>query len=319
MPVIDRQGREVAFGAGIILLLVGIGLAIFFLEPFIESLRHQDELIAVLPEAPKLARGADVWVAGKHVGTVTQVAFMPFHGDSTARIAVHIRFPHEVHYLIRRDSHIRITSARLIGEPVIDISPGSPSSPLIPHGDTLYMDSQIATLASLDEKALIIAAAMDSALTGVKKMAGPLRTRMASLAPVMHNMSAAQTQLAAIMEALQNGPAMQMMASGRFSRSMASLQKTASQLGPAFAQAQANMKTVTGGTGGAGSSMQQMQANAERLSAAIDQMQKLMQEQNGTMYRMSADSALLKTLHTTKAQLDSLIMEARKHPLKFVM
>jgi hypothetical protein len=34
---------------------------------------------------------------------------------------------------------------------------------------------------------------------------------------------------------------------------------------------------------------------------------------------MTADSALLKTLQQARAQLDSLIIEAKKNPLKFVM
>jgi hypothetical protein len=76
---------------------------------------------------------------------------------------------------------------------------------------------------------------------------------------------------------------------------------------------------MTSAQGSIGPSLQRMQANAERLSLAIDHLQTLMKENNGTMYRMSADSALLKTLHGVKAQLDSLIIEAKKNPLKFVL
>jgi phospholipid/cholesterol/gamma-HCH transport system substrate-binding protein len=316
MAAFERQGREMLIGAAIIVALVAGALAIFFLEPFLGHFRHDDEIVAVLPEAPKLAAGADVWIGGKQVGRVTKVAFMPFHGDTMARIAATLEFPHDVHYLIRKDSHIRLTSARIIGAPVIDISPGSPQAPIIEHGDTLYMPV-LTTLVGLDEKAVIIAAAMDSALKEVKKLAGPAKARMASLTPVMRNMSAAQTQLASLMDALQNGPVAQYMRGGKLMAEVASLQRTAAALGPAFSNARSNMSGASGTQ--IRSSLEHMQANAERLSTAIDRLQKLMQDNNGTAYRMTADSALLKTLQQARAQLDSLIIEAKKNPLKFVM
>ena len=315
MAAFERQGREVLLGGAIILALVVFSFAIFFLEPFVMSLRDHDEVVAVLPEAPKLAPGAEVWIGGKSVGTVKRVAFMPFRGDTMARIAATLEFPHSVHELIRKDSHIRVTSARIIGAPVIDISPGSPSSPIVAHGDTLYLD-KLATLVSLHEKATIVAAHFDTALAEVKKLAGPLKKRMGSLDPVMRNLSAAQLELTTLMDVVQNGAAADFMRDGRFKAEIASLQRTAAALGPAFANAQANF---SGSGASVRTSLKNMQANAERLSAAIDQLQKLMQDGNGTAYRMTADSALLKTLQTTKAQLDSLIMEAKKNPLKFVM
>lgn len=315
MPTETKQRREMILGGGIILGLIALAVGVFLLEPFLHSLKQEDEIIAVLPEAPKLTTGAEVWIAGKRVGQVTRVAFMPFRGDSLARIAVTMQFPHSVHYLIREDSHIRLTSARIIGAPVIDISPGSPSSALISHGDTLFMD-QLVTVITLHAKALRVVASLDSAMLGVKSLAGPAKARMAALAPVMRNMSAAQAELTSIMQAMHNGGASEFMRNGQLMAEVASLQHTAAALGPAFANARANMAGVTG-TGN--SSLQKLQENAQRMSAAIAQLQKLMQENNGTLYRMGADSALLKTLHATKAQLDSLIIEAKKNPLKFVM
>jgi ABC-type transporter Mla subunit MlaD len=315
MAAFEKQAREAVLGGVIIIALVIISFAIFFLEPFVASLRHLDEVVAVLPEAPKLAKGAEVWIGGKQVGQVTKVAFMPFHGDTMARIAATMQFPHSVHDLVREDSHIRLTTARIIGAPVIDITPGTAASPLIQHGDTLYMD-KLVTIVSLHEQATVTVAAMQQTLAEVEKLKGPLKTKMASLTPIMHNMSAAQTQLATLMDAFHNGPAGSFMKDGRFMAELASLQKTAAALGPAFASAQANMAIATGP---AGSSLKQLQANAARMSAAIDQLQKMMVENNGTFFRATADSALLKALHTTKAQLDSLIIEAKKNPLKFVM
>ncbi len=315
MAAFERQGREVLLGSLIIVGLTIFSISLFFMDRMVAALQDQDEIVAVLPEAPKLAVGAEVWIGGKHVGEVTSVAFLPFRGDSNARIGVTLRFPHDVHEQVRKDSRIRITSARIIGAPVIDISPGTAAAPAIGHKDTLFMD-QLVTIPGLHEKATLIAAAFDTALREAKALSGPANARMASLAPVMRSMSAAQVEVASLMDAVQNGAAAAFMADGQFVAQLGSIQKTAAALGPAFGRASNNL---TGATGAVGPSLKRMQGNAERLSAAIGALQAMMATENGTLHRMSADSALLKSLHGVKAQLDSLIIEAKKNPLKFVL
>jgi ABC-type transporter Mla subunit MlaD len=315
MAAFERQGRDVLLGGIIIVGLVAFAISLFFMNDVVKALQDQDEITAILPEAPKLAKGAEVWIGGKRVGEVTTVTFMPFHGDTTARVAVTLRFPHSVHDQVRKDSHIRITSARIIGAPVIDISPGTAAMPIIGHKDTLFMD-QLVTIPALHEKATILAASFDSALKEAEALAGPASDRMASLAPVMRNMSAAQVELASIMDAVQNGAAADFMADGRFAAQLGSIRKSAAALGPAFSQAS---NRFSGTKGDAAPSLKRMQGNAERLSSAIGALQAMMAEENGTFHRVSADSALLKSLHGVKAQLDSLIIEAKKNPLKFVL
>jgi ABC-type transporter Mla subunit MlaD len=314
MAAFERQGREVLLGSIIIIGLVLFGVGLFFIESFIDALRDRDEIVAVLPDAPRLTAGAEVWIGGKHVGEVATVAFMPFRGDTMSRIAATLLIPHDVHDQIREDSRIRLTSTGLMGAPVLDISPGTAASPIIEHGDTLYVP-QLVTIADLNVKVAAISAAFDSASLELRTLAGPVKSRMASLRPVMRNMTIAQTELASVLDALQNGASADFIADGRFVESLGSLQRTAAELGPAFGQARENM---TGAQGDVGQSLKRMQGNAERLSAAIGQLQAMMQNENGTFYRMRADSALVKSLHGVKAQLDSLIIEAKKNPLKFV-
>ncbi len=315
MAAFERQGREVLLGSIIILGLIAFSVSLFFMDAMIAALQEQDEIVAVLPEAPKLAVGAEVWIGGKQVGEVTRVSFIPYRGDSTSRIGITLRYPHSFHEQVRKDSRIRITSARIIGAPVIDISPGTAAAPAISHDDTLFMD-QLVTPAKLNEKIALITASFDSMRTELAAVSGPAKARMASLAPVMRSMRVAQTEVASLMDAVQNGAAADFMADGQFNASLGSLRTTASQLGPAFASARANL---TGSQQTLAPSLKRMQGNAERLSTAIGTLQSMMATENGTLHRMSADSALLKSLQGVKAQLDSLIMEAKKNPLKFVL
>jgi ABC-type transporter Mla subunit MlaD len=315
MAAFERQRRDVLLGGLIILGLTVFAFALFFMDAFVAALQDQDEIIAVLPEAPKLAPGAEVWIGGKHVGEVTNVAFMPFRGDSLAHIAVTLRFPHSFHEQVRKDSRIRVTSARVIGAPVIDISAGTAASPILDHSDTLFLD-ELVTIPRVEEKLAIIAAAFDSARTEIAAFSGPARARLQSLTPVMHNMAVAQTQLMDVMDALQNSAATDFLADPGFRNSLASLQRSARELGPALQQAGSHLSDTRRG---AAPALKHMQGNAERLSAAIGTLLAMVESENGTLHRMSADSALLKSLQGVKAQLDSLIIEAKKNPLKFVL
>jgi ABC-type transporter Mla subunit MlaD len=256
-----------------------------------------------------------VWVGGKRVGTVSDVAFLPLRGDSLARVGATVQIPHSVRDQLRRDSRVRLTSARFIGEPVIDIAPGTAASPALAEGDTLFMD-RIVTLTDLHGRVGIIAAAFDSARTELARLSPRAQRRMASLAPVLHNMQTARTEFAALMDGVQNGAAADFMANREFSEDLRSLQRSAGQLGPAFATARARLDSAT--TGG-GASLEQLQRNAERLSAAINELQRMVATENGTLHRMTADSALLRSLHGVQAQLDSLIIEAKRNPLRFIL
>ncbi|MEO5509296.1 MAG: MlaD family protein [Longimicrobiales bacterium] len=315
MAAFERQRRDMLLGGLIILGMTVFGIGLFFMDAFVAALQDQDEIVAVLPEAPKLAAGAEVWIGGKHVGEVISVGFMPFRGDSLAHIAATLRFPHKLRDEVRKDSHIRVTSARIIGAPVIDISVGTAAFPVIGPNDTLFL-AELVTIPRLHEKLTLIGAAFDSARTEIAALGGAGRARLKSLAPVMQNMSVAQAQVADIMGALQNGAAADFMADPGFRNDLTSLQRSARELGPAFSRATANL---TGAQRAAAPSLKHMQGNAERLSAAIGKLLEMVNTENGTLHRMSADSALLKSLQGVKAQLDSLIIEAKKNPLKFVL
>ena len=314
MATVERQGREMLLGGLIILALVTVAVGLFALDRIIASFRNPDRFHAVLPEAPKLTVGTRVWIGGKDVGEVVELEFMPFRGDSTARLVVAMEFPHEYHEHLRQDSRVRLTSERMIGVPVIDLIPGTAAAPPLAHGDTLYMD-QLVTLPALMAKAATIKGSFDTALVQVRALGPQMGKRMDSFQPVMQNLTAAQGELTSLMDDMRAGPAAQLMADGRLAAELGSLQRTVAQLGPAFGAARARMTDTQSGVG---PSLERMQGNAERLSRALADLQAMMKENNGTFYRMSADSALMKTLHETQAQLDSLIMEAKKNPLRFV-
>jgi ABC-type transporter Mla subunit MlaD len=90
-------------------------------------------------QAHGLVEGSEIWIAGKQVGLVARVSFLPAV-DSVDRILLELRVIDGHRDLIRRDSRGQITGgARLISNPVLSVTPGSQQEQPLSPGDTLRM------------------------------------------------------------------------------------------------------------------------------------------------------------------------------------
>src|SRR5919199_204183 len=90
------------------------------------------------PTAEGLMRGSEVWIAGERVGRVTDIRFLPPSVAGTAPLLVEMDVLERHHQAIRRDSRAQIGSAgKLIGPPVVSITPGTPGARAVAAGDTL--------------------------------------------------------------------------------------------------------------------------------------------------------------------------------------
>ena len=91
---------------------------------------HENIVHVIAEQAPGLKKSARVQFRGVDVGLVKEVYFTP----SGVRIDVLLQRPDVP---IRAQDTVRIASAGVFGEQVIDIRPGNQSAPLITRGATL--------------------------------------------------------------------------------------------------------------------------------------------------------------------------------------
>src|SRR5688572_8668849 len=140
--------------AGIILVAVGIlGLAAYKLGQAANLFTKRYELIVFLPSANGLRQGGSVTLAGQLVGTVKEIEFLPVDFDTTRNLRIVARVDRSLREQIRKDSEARLRTMGLLGDKVLDISPGTPRFPILQPGDTL----RVAT--SLDYDAVLAKAA----------------------------------------------------------------------------------------------------------------------------------------------------------------
>ena len=99
------------------------------------SKRYQ--LVAYLPNASGLRVGGTVSVAGQLVGTVEDITFLPPDADTTRNLKLTVKIDEAVREQIRGDSRARLRTQGLLGDKVLDISPGTPRYAALRPNDTI--------------------------------------------------------------------------------------------------------------------------------------------------------------------------------------
>ena len=305
-----RQTRRAWAGAGIIVLLLGLGTFVFLLDDILARLRPTFTVVAVLREAPGVGPGSAVWVGGRPLGTVLEVGLLPTR-DSLSRVGVSIELPAQLREQVRRDSRVRLTAERLIGEPILDILPGSPGAPMLRAGDTLQQAPRY-DAAAVAARTRAFQLALDSALTELRAVQAPLQSRLASFQRVQLQLGRAQQEYARLMGDVRTSPGLALLgggAQGSIQRSRATLQQLMD--GMAGLRAKAD---ESGATANAGALM----ASAAQLQGSLAALDSAMKARGGTLDRMARDSALADALVNARVALDSLIADAKARPFRYV-
>lgn len=288
--------------------LLAVALLIFFMDPLLAALRDDVELTALFESAPRVVPGAEVWIAGHRVGSVTTVAFLPVPDSGDPRLALTLAIPRDRLSQVRRDATVRLTSARLVGEPVIDILPGSPDAPPFEAGDTLFAEPE-PTGADIVARAAALRAAVDTLLLASAPVNERARARMAALGRIQAGFAGTQRELEQLSATMAASPALALAHDPAVTRALARMRSVRAELGASGPRdtAMARMQSAFG----------PLTRHAAELSSRLDAL-RAMGGDNGTLARLQNDSALAVALRSAQAQLDSLIAEARDNPARFV-
>lgn len=304
------QGRRVLAGSAILFGILAVTGIVFFFDAIRTAWRDTYTVVAVFHNGAGLRKGTPIWLAGKKVGTVTRVAFGPFVHDTLPNIAVTLRVPTEHQALIRRDSEVRITTARAIGDPLIAISPGSLTQPMLQENDTLFAKPKT-TMVDAFRAFALMRAAFDS-LQRDKHVLLPLATaRQQQLTRAMSGLAIAQVEFQTLTTNFAAGSA-QILNDPRLREHFAHLATTTKQLAPAFQKAGARYTDPQ-----LRAAFSRVQGRASALSAQLDSLTGVLT--NGTLARFARDSAIMKALHQAQLELDSLMAETKRNPMRYIL
>jgi len=153
---------------GMILLAMGIlTVAVFKLGEAANLFTKRYKLVAFLPSANGLRVGGSVTVAGQLAGTVSSIDFLAPDADTTRNLRVEVEIDQALQQQVREDSRARIRTLGLLGDKIVDISPGTPRNAVLPANDTIQVE------AALDYETVLLQAS--GAVTDMVQLTRDLR------------------------------------------------------------------------------------------------------------------------------------------------
>ncbi len=280
------------------------------------AIRGDKRRLSVLTgEATGVLKGTEVWVSGQKVGLVTTIDYMSTGSPVADRIVINAEIRAKEFPLIRRDSKVEIRpGGNLIGSPVVMISSGTASAAPVQDGDTLNAVEGVM---------------IEGMMTSVRKVGSEVTALGSDLGKAMTQLKSPSGTTGAM---LQNGIPSLTATSNQFSQLMAKMNSGRGTVGLAtrnrlFARAAAVMSSVDSlrtmlatGDGNVGRFRRDstLMPQVSELMARVDSLRALASNPAGTMGRARGDSTLTLELARTRRELDALMKDIKKHPLRYI-
>ncbi len=136
----STSSKPVKVGIFIFLGLVILAVTIFTLGGQKKTFTKSFTINAIFDDVGGLQEGGNIWFSGVKIGTVKNISF---HGDSQVKVTMNIEKDAESH--IHKDSKAKTSSDGLIGNKIIIIYGGKPSTPHVEKNDFLEVESVFST------------------------------------------------------------------------------------------------------------------------------------------------------------------------------
>jgi phospholipid/cholesterol/gamma-HCH transport system substrate-binding protein len=160
---------QLKVGSLILLSVLVLGVALYKLGKAVNLFSKRYQLHAFLKEAGGLRVGGTVMVAGQLAGNIKEIKFLPVDSDTLRNIRIVVAIDQDLQQQVRGDSRARVRTLGLLGDKIIDISPGTPRMSPLQDGDTIKVQPSL----DYDEVLTKAASAVDD-VVGLTKDMGTL-------------------------------------------------------------------------------------------------------------------------------------------------
>jgi phospholipid/cholesterol/gamma-HCH transport system substrate-binding protein len=302
---------------GLILFAIGIlAAAGYTLGRAANLFTRRYELVVFLPSANGLRQGGSVTLAGQLVGTVKDIEFLPVDFDTTRNLRVVTRVDRDVHDQIRQDSEARLRTMGLLGDKVLDISPGTPRFAELKEGDTIRVGS------ALDFELVLgkAAGAVDDVVgltRDLRVVVGGLSRGEGTVGQLLTNrvmydqLTSAMTRANALFAGLQNP-------NGTFGRILNDPTLYV-RLTSAVATLDSTLIAVNSSDGSLGRLLRDttLYANLTGITQGADSLMRMMASDDGLVMKLLADQSLYDRLNKLTTDLSSMLADVRRDPKRY--
>ena len=134
----QQNKRSVIVGIFVFLALVIFVLGVMTLGGQKSLFNNGATVNAVFTEVNGLQAGNNVWYAGVKVGTVQSIAF-----EQDGRVKVEMNIKKDFQHIIKKDAKAKVGSDGFIGNKLVVLYGGTPSSPIVEDGNSLAVEQAV--------------------------------------------------------------------------------------------------------------------------------------------------------------------------------
>jgi hypothetical protein len=266
--------------------------------------------------ATGVLRGTEVRLAGKRVGLVKDVQFLPPNPDTTAKLLIETSVLEDALPLLRRDTYAQIhPGGTIIGAPVVEFSAGSTRFPGIDEGDTIPSLPEVAAegvaarVGAIGHEFGVVSRewrAVRADIRTARGTFGAMRTRGGA------DIGAFRRRTSALMARFTSG------------RGTIGLATRDDELGRRTSSVLAAMDSIgdllSSRTGNVGRFRRDptLPAELDRTRAELNSVRNALAEARGTAGRYREDRALSLELTALGREFDVLIADVKKNPLRYL-
>jgi hypothetical protein len=272
-------------------------------------------LYIVTDDATGVLPGTEVWLGGQKEGLVKEISFRPPTTDTLERLILRTDFLKEALTNLRRDSYAQIKpGGSLIGAPVVYISLGTRASPQLRDGDTIRTQPSgaIANLAQDIGKIQPEVAALASEVKQLNAKAGSPSSSVGSFRaygmPRMPELNERMSRLSA------------RAANGRGTLALATRNNLMERASRAMSRADSIHSIMSSNRSSLGRFRRDttLMTKASGVLAELDTLSALLSDPMGSIGGAHPDSGLTRELARSRSLLDSLVKDAKKHPMRYI-
>ena len=303
--------------AGIILVALAVlALAAYKLGQAANLFTRRYELVVFLKEANGLRQGGSVTLAGQLVGTVKEIEFLPVDFDTARNLRVVARIDRSLREQIRRDSEARLRTMGLLGDKVLDISPGTPGFPVLEQGDTIRVataldyEAVLAKAAGAVDDVVLLSRDLRAITSGLASGQGTMGQLLTNRA-MYDQLTGAMARANALFANLQNP-------NGTLGR-MLNDPTLYNRLTQTVASLDSTLNAVNSSQGSLGRLLRDttLYANVAGIAAGADSLMAMLTNDQGTLGRMMTDQTLYDQLNKLATDLSAVLADVRRDPRRY--
>jgi phospholipid/cholesterol/gamma-HCH transport system substrate-binding protein len=307
---------QLRVGGLILVAILILGFAVYKLGQAANLFTKRYDLIVYLPAANGLREGGSVTIAGQLAGTVKKIEFLPVDYDTTRNLKVLLRIDRTLSEQIRKDSEARLRTMGLLGDKVLDISPGTPRYAVLHGGDTIKVAS------SLDYEAVLAKAAgavddvvalthdLHSITNGLARGQGTMGQLLTNRA-MYDQLTGAMARANMLFASLQNP-------NGTFGR-LLNDPTLYDRLTGAVTSLDSTLVAINSNQGSIGKLMRDttLYTNLVGISQGADSLMKMLTNSNGLVGKLLTDQTLYDQLNKLTTDLGQVLADVRRDPRRY--